>query len=73
MKQLSAVLVVAFGILLPLLISWHEGGWISVYTSPKYDFDMIPDLTGQVAVVTGSNTGRFRKYVLFFPDFYRNR
>lgn len=32
-------------------------GWVAIYTSPKYTFDDIPDLSGKIALVTGSNTG----------------
>lgn len=55
---LVGLVVAVVALVIPLFVSWYESGWVSIYTSPKYDFDMIPDLTGAVAVVTGSNTGR---------------
>jgi hypothetical protein len=58
MKLFSLGLLVGVAtILFPLFISWYESGWVSIYTSPKYDFGMIPDMNGAVALVTGSNTG----------------
>lgn len=52
---LTILTVVA--VILPILISFIFGGQASLYASPPYGFDDIPDLTGRVAIVTGSNTG----------------
>jgi NAD(P)-dependent dehydrogenase (short-subunit alcohol dehydrogenase family) len=54
---IGAVLAVAFAISCPLLLSLVGGGQLAVYISPPYGFDDIPNLTGKVAIVTGSNTG----------------
>ena len=43
--------------ILNLLLSFSAGGWISLYISPRFTFSDIPDLSGKVAIVTGSNTG----------------
>jgi NAD(P)-dependent dehydrogenase (short-subunit alcohol dehydrogenase family) len=51
----SVVLVVV--VLIPILISYFFGGRVALYVSPPYSFNDIPDLTGKVALVTGSNTG----------------
>jgi hypothetical protein len=56
--SLVAVIAALVAVIVPLLVSWHEGGWFAIYTSPHFDFNMIPDLTGSVALVTGSNTGQ---------------
>ena len=40
------VLVVAFGVVFPLMISFFFGGQMSIYISPPYGFNDIPDLTG---------------------------
>lgn len=53
---LFALLVIAF----PAILSELIGGWTNKYTSPRPIFSVeksIPDLTGQVAIVTGANTG----------------
>jgi hypothetical protein len=48
---------VAGAVTLQLLASYIAGGWVAKYTSPAYSFADIPDLTGKVAIVTGTNTG----------------
>ena len=41
-----------------LSLSFMAGGWIAPWISfPGFSFRAIPDLTGQVAIVSGSNTG----------------
>jgi hypothetical protein len=49
--------LVAFGI--QILLSEVLTGWTKQYTSPIYftPSKSIPDMTGKVAIVTGSNTG----------------
>ena len=46
-------------VLLPIIFSEFAGGWTKKYTSPSPIFtpSRIGNLTGQVAIVTGSNTG----------------
>mmetsp|Transcript_11729 Transcript_11729/g.11362 ORF Transcript_11729/g.11362 Transcript_11729/m.11362 type:complete len:345 (+) Transcript_11729:131-1165(+) len=51
------VLVAVFSIILPISFSYFFGGQAALYVSPPYGFNDIPDLTGKVAIVTGSNTG----------------
>jgi hypothetical protein len=51
------VLVVIVAVIGPLLLSILGGGQAALYISPPYSFNDIPDLTGKVAIVTGSNTG----------------
>ena len=55
----TSVLVVLMLVLAgPMLISEFMGGWTCQYTSrPLFSLEEIPDLTNQVAVVTGANTG----------------
>jgi NAD(P)-dependent dehydrogenase (short-subunit alcohol dehydrogenase family) len=61
-QRFSTVIAILFAVLvvaLPALISEVIGGWTRKYTSPirfRPNHD-IPDLTGKVAIVTGSNTG----------------
>uniref|UniRef100_A0A7S4LM61 Uncharacterized protein n=1 Tax=Eutreptiella gymnastica TaxID=73025 RepID=A0A7S4LM61_9EUGL len=45
--------------LIPLLFSYKFGGWVRRHTHnpSNFTFASIPDLTGRVAIVTGSNTG----------------
>jgi hypothetical protein len=60
MKTISMILVTLvaiFGVILPTLFFYIIGGKVAVYLSPSYGFNDIPDLTGKVAIVTGSNTG----------------
>ena len=45
-SKLMIVLVVAFGVVFPLMISFFFGGQMSIYISPPYGFNDIPDLTG---------------------------
>lgn len=54
-----SMMVAAFAVILPLIISEATGGWTNKYTSPGPVFTAsdIGDLTGKVAIVTGSNTG----------------
>eukprot|EP01035_Chromulina_nebulosa_P017845 gene17845-23458_t len=52
-----AIIVGLVAVILTLLTSYLIGGWITIYTSPKYSFDDIPDLTGKIAIVTGANSG----------------
>eukprot|EP00554_Chaetoceros_debilis_P013114 CAMPEP_0194121416 /NCGR_PEP_ID=MMETSP0150-20130528/46998_1 /TAXON_ID=122233 /ORGANISM="Chaetoceros debilis, Strain MM31A-1" /LENGTH=398 /DNA_ID=CAMNT_0038813845 /DNA_START=134 /DNA_END=1330 /DNA_ORIENTATION=- len=56
---ISAVVVAVFIVLVPALISEAIGGWTAKYTSPSPIFTKkaIQDLTGQVAIVTGANSG----------------
>lgn len=54
---IAAVIVALFGVVLPVLFSYFIGGEVARYVSPPYSFNDIPDLTGKVAIVTGSNTG----------------
>jgi len=61
-KRLSTVFAVLFALFLvaiPAIISEVIGGWTRKYTSPiRFNpQNDIPDLTGKVAIVTGSNTG----------------
>ena len=53
-----AILIVVAAVVAPLFFSYLFSGWVAKYTSPPYSFDDIPDLTGKVAIVTGTNTGR---------------
>ena len=39
------------------MLSNFIGGPMTLYTSPYFRFSSIPDQTGKVAVITGSNTG----------------
>ena len=48
---LSVALVAAIA---PLLVSFGVGGWASKLLSPARSFEYIPDLTGKVAIVTGT-------------------
>ena len=42
----------------PMMFSELIGGWTRQYTSwPLFSVEKMPDLTGQVAIVTGANTG----------------
>lgn len=50
---LFALFVVVGG----LGLSYIFGGWVRLYTSPKFNFEDIPDLSGKIAIVTGANTG----------------
>ena len=52
-----AVIMTLFFMVLVLLFSYIAGGWVAKLFSPYYSFDLIPNLKGKVAVVTGSNTG----------------
>lgn len=47
----------AIAVIMPLLVSYIGRGWIAKYDSPYYSYDMVPDLSGKVALVTGVNTG----------------
>ena len=53
-----ALVAIAMG-LIPLLFSYKFGGWVRRHTHnpSNFTFASIPDLTGRVAIVTGSNTG----------------
>eukprot|EP00603_Paraphysomonas_imperforata_P007423 CAMPEP_0114429044 /NCGR_PEP_ID=MMETSP0103-20121206/9263_1 /TAXON_ID=37642 ORGANISM="Paraphysomonas imperforata, Strain PA2" /NCGR_SAMPLE_ID=MMETSP0103 /ASSEMBLY_ACC=CAM_ASM_000201 /LENGTH=361 /DNA_ID=CAMNT_0001598329 /DNA_START=104 /DNA_END=1189 /DNA_ORIENTATION=+ len=51
------VVVLLVAIVAPLLVSHFTGGWVAVYTSKGFTAEHIPRLDGQVAVVTGANTG----------------
>lgn len=53
----AVALVAIVSIILPISVSYFFGGQAALYVSPPYGFDDIPDLTGKVAIVTGSNTG----------------
>lgn len=62
LKRISifiAFLVAAFAMAIPILISEFAGGWTRKYTSPVRFHPQrdIPNLSGKVAIVTGSNTG----------------
>lgn len=62
LKRISlfiAFLVGAFALAIPILISELVGGWTRKYTSPVRFHPQrdIPNLSGKVAIVTGSNTG----------------
>eukprot|EP00667_Euglena_gracilis_P014180 EG_transcript_14652 len=50
-----ALLVACF----PLLIAYHSGGWVRLYTHNPHNFSFaaIPDMSRRVVVVTGANTG----------------
>eukprot|EP00567_Pseudictyota_dubia_P000717 CAMPEP_0197464354 /NCGR_PEP_ID=MMETSP1175-20131217/63979_1 /TAXON_ID=1003142 /ORGANISM="Triceratium dubium, Strain CCMP147" /LENGTH=526 /DNA_ID=CAMNT_0043000333 /DNA_START=87 /DNA_END=1668 /DNA_ORIENTATION=+ len=56
---LVSVFVAAVSVLLPIIISEDSDGWTRKYTSPGPIFKAsdIGDMTGKVAIVTGSNTG----------------
>uniref|UniRef100_A0A7R9WJQ3 Uncharacterized protein n=1 Tax=Pseudictyota dubia TaxID=2749911 RepID=A0A7R9WJQ3_9STRA len=56
---LVSVFVAAIAVLLPIIISEDSDGWTRKYTSPGPIFKAsdIGDMTGKVAIVTGSNTG----------------
>lgn len=56
---ISAAIFAFFLCVAPALISEQIGGWTRKYTSPRPIFiaSSIQDMTGQVAVVTGANTG----------------
>ena len=56
MNALTIALAVIPAILI-LALSFSAGGWVSLYISPRFTFSDIPDLSGKVAIVTGSNTG----------------
>mmetsp|Transcript_32288 Transcript_32288/g.30784 ORF Transcript_32288/g.30784 Transcript_32288/m.30784 type:complete len:346 (-) Transcript_32288:375-1412(-) len=56
-SMVVSVLVVLIAVVGPLLLSILGGGQAALYISPPYSFKDIPDLTGKVAIVTGSNTG----------------
>jgi NAD(P)-dependent dehydrogenase (short-subunit alcohol dehydrogenase family) len=56
LSYVTAVIAVV-GVVLPLLLSYISGGRVALYVSPPYRFSDIPDLSGKVAIVTGSNTG----------------
>jgi NAD(P)-dependent dehydrogenase (short-subunit alcohol dehydrogenase family) len=53
----AVLFVSAVFLVLGIFLSHMIGGRTALYTSPPYRFSDIPDLTGKVAVVTGSNTG----------------
>lgn len=53
-----ALLSVGGLVALQLMFSFHFAGSIVKYTSPPYSFADIPNLTGKVAIVTGTNTGQ---------------
>ena len=57
MQNALTIALVVIPAILILSLSFSAGGWISVYISPRFTFSDIPDLTGKVAIVTGSNTG----------------
>jgi NAD(P)-dependent dehydrogenase (short-subunit alcohol dehydrogenase family) len=54
---IAGVIVGVIALVVPILISFIVGGHVALYVSPPYGFNDIPDLTGKVAIVTGSNTG----------------
>lgn len=60
-KSWTSIFGLAFLLFLlaaPLFISEAIGGWTRKYTSPvRFSTSSIPDLTSQVAIVTGANTG----------------
>lgn len=45
-SKVMIVLVVVVAVVFPLMISFFFGGQISLYISPPYSFNDIPDLTG---------------------------
>jgi NAD(P)-dependent dehydrogenase (short-subunit alcohol dehydrogenase family) len=53
----AAIVAVIISIVTTMLVSFILGGHVSLYVSPPYSFEDIPDLTGNVAIVTGGNTG----------------
>jgi NAD(P)-dependent dehydrogenase (short-subunit alcohol dehydrogenase family) len=55
--SLVSVSLVALVAVLWSIISYLLGGGIAILMSPSFSFKDIPDLTGKVAIVTGSNTG----------------
>ena len=57
MQNALTIALVVIPAILILSLSFFSGGWISLYISPRFTFDDIPDLTGKVAIITGSNTG----------------
>ena len=57
MQNVLTIALVVIPAIFVLLLSFIAGGWISLYISPRFTFSDIPDLSGKVAIVTGSNTG----------------
>jgi hypothetical protein len=55
--RITSIFVAIFAISFPVLLSFAFKGRISKFISPPYSFDDIPDLSGQLAIVTGTNTG----------------
>lgn len=54
----AAIIAVPIAFAIPVVISEVIGGWTKLYTSPiRFRTSNISDLTGQVAIVTGANTG----------------
>jgi hypothetical protein len=51
--KVVGVIVAVLAVFIPLLVSYIGRGWIAKYDSPYYSYDMVPDLTGKVALVTG--------------------
>lgn len=52
-----AILIALVAALSPVLFSYITRGWVAKYDSPPYSTSDIPDLTGKIALVTGTNTG----------------
>ena len=57
MWNVFTIALAVIPVILTLWTSIDAGGWMALYISPRYTFSDIPDLSGKVAIVTGSNTG----------------
>jgi WW domain-containing oxidoreductase len=56
MLSAAAIVVVALAGLASL-VSFFMGGRLARIGSPSFDLDVIPDLSGKLAIVTGANSG----------------
>lgn len=56
--------IAGIAVIIPLLFSYIARGWVAKYDSPHYSYDMVPDLSGKVALITGVNTGYLHNNIL---------